>query len=235
MTRDPRASDPRLADPLVAARHALGGVLSTWRDGALVAIRVTEVEAYRGADDPAAHTFRGRTPRNQTMFGPSGHLYVYRHMGLHHCVNLVCSDEGLGHGLLIRAGEVIAGQQVALARRTRTGVCRAPLDLARGPARLTVALGIVHADDAVAWHPGLADADHEFGWQWPQPALDPACIRSGPRIGVPAAGADPDLFGWRFWIADDPTVSGSPALNRAGRRLDEGNSHPEPWMGTGAG
>lgn len=209
----PLGHDSRLSDPLTAARHALGGVISTFREGHLVAVRITEVEAYRGSDDPAAHTFRGRTPRNQTMFGPPGHVYVYRHMGLHHCVNLVCGPEGIGHGLLLRAGEVIEGGETALVRREQRGVCRSPRDLARGPARLTVALGIVHDDDGLAWHAGRADAHHEIGWQWPAVTAAESAVGTGPRIGVPAAGADRP---WRFWLAGDPTVSGSRAQNRIG-------------------
>ncbi|MGJ6979673.1 DNA-3-methyladenine glycosylase [Aestuariimicrobium soli] len=208
---DARLVDARLADPVTAARHVLGGVLSTFRDGRLVAVRITEVEAYRGSDDPAAHTYRGETARNRTMFGPAGHLYVYRHLGLHHCVNLVCGPAGVGHGLLLRAGQVVAGDDVAWDRRLATGVCRSPRDLARGPARLTVALAIVHADDGVAWHPGPADDAHPFGWQWPARPADDRAIASGPRIGVPAAGAD---LPWRFWLRDDECVSGTSAQNQ---------------------
>lgn len=218
-------TDPRLADPITAALHALGGVISTWRDGARVSVRVTEVEAYRGADDPAAHTFRGESTRNRTMFGPPGHFYVYRHLGLHHCVNLVCSPAGVGHGLLIRAGEVIEGAEVALDRRLRSGVCRRPVDLARGPARLAVALGITHSDDGVAWREGLAIPEHPFAWQWPAEPAAADEIFVGPRIGVPAAGAE---HPWRFWLAGDPTVSGASRLNRAPAAQILGGARPSP-------
>ncbi|MFC7643072.1 DNA-3-methyladenine glycosylase [Streptosporangium lutulentum] len=109
-----------------------------------VAVRLTEVEAYGlPGEDPASHTYRGRTPRNAVMFGPPGHLYVYFTYGMHFCANLACLPEGIGSGVLLRAGEVISGVEVALARRT-AGVSRTVTerDLARGPARLTVALGL---------------------------------------------------------------------------------------------
>lgn len=114
-----------------------------------VALRITEIEAYVGAQDPGSHAFRGLTARNATMFGAPGHLYVYRHMGLHSCMNIVADAEGIGTGCLIRAGEVVGGSDLAFARRRAAGVCRSERDLARGPGRATVACGVTFADDGM--------------------------------------------------------------------------------------
>ncbi|GAA0933377.1 DNA-3-methyladenine glycosylase [Nonomuraea longicatena] len=168
-----------------------------------VAVRLTEVEAYGGpGEDPAAHTYRGKTPRNAVMFGPPGHVYVYFTYGMHYCANLVCLPEGHGSAVLLRAGEVVEG--VELARSRRNGPARKPVadrDLARGPARLAVALGL-HRE-----HNGL-DAVRELSGPAALAVLDgsppdPALIRSGPRTGISAAKQTP----WRFWIDGDPTVS----------------------------
>jgi DNA-3-methyladenine glycosylase len=167
-----------------------------------VAVRLSEVEAYGGpGQDPASHTYRGRTARNSVMFGEPGHLYVYFTYGMHFCANLVCLPVGVGSAVLLRAGEVIAGADVALSRRlpaageSTRGIPHR--DLARGPARLTVALGLVREHNGVdCCAPGPLRV-HEG-----RPA-DPSLIRSGPRTGV-ANGADTL---WRFWIDGDPTVS----------------------------
>ncbi|MGV9328637.1 DNA-3-methyladenine glycosylase [Streptosporangium sandarakinum] len=164
-----------------------------------VSVRITEVEAYGvPGEDPASHTYRGRTARNAVMFGPPGHLYVYFTYGMHFCANLVCLPEGIGSGVLLRAGEVVAGAEVAVARRTAgTGRAVAPHDLARGPARLAVALGFTREHDGVdACPPGPVNVL----------AGDPPAagtVRSGPRTGVSAAKDIP----WRFWIDGERTVS----------------------------
>ena len=116
------------------APELLGSVL---RHGE-VAVRLTEVEAYDGAHDPASHAFRGRTPRNAIMFGPPGHLYVYFSYGMHWAANIICGPDGHASGVLLRSGEVVDGVEVARSRRGRA----IDRDLARGPGRLTQALGI---------------------------------------------------------------------------------------------
>ena len=101
-----------------------------------VAVRLTEVEAYDGPTDPASHAHRGRTARNAIMFGPPGHLYVYFSYGMHWAANVICGPEGHAAGVLLRAGEVVDGIEVARTRRGRAS----DRDLARGPGRLCAAL-----------------------------------------------------------------------------------------------
>ncbi|MEU8269958.1 DNA-3-methyladenine glycosylase [Sphaerisporangium sp. NPDC049002] len=173
-----------------------------------VAVRLTEVEAYGPpGEDPASHTYRGRTPRNSVMFGPPGHLYVYFTYGMHFCANLVCLPEGQGSGVLLRAGEVIEGVEVARTRRHRPSTAAAltgrgrtipERELARGPARLAVALGVGREHNGLDCCSGSAELEILEG----DPA-DPASVRSGPRTGVSTAADTP----WRFWIDGDPTVS----------------------------
>lgn len=197
-------------EALEVAPDLLGAVLVHRTAGGTVSLRITEVEAYDGANDPGSHAFRGRTARNATMFGQPGHLYVYRHLGLHYCVNIVCAPAGRAAAVLLRAGEVVAGSDVALARRRAAGVCRSAHDLARGPARLTVALGISLADDGADL---LAPAD-SGAFSLLRSATDdvktqtnPTRISSGPRVGVAGEGGRADLYPWRFWLTDHPTVS----------------------------
>ncbi|MFC7375220.1 DNA-3-methyladenine glycosylase [Brachybacterium sp. GCM10030267] len=187
------------------------------------ALRITEVEAYVGAEDPGSHAFRGRTARNATMFGPPGHLYVYRHMGLHSCMNVVADAEGTGTGCLIRAGQVVDGVEEAYRRRRATGVCRSDRDLARGPGRATVACGITFADDGLdLCDPGSgvhllgrvdpadrADGEHPGE----EPFMPHPRLAAGPRIGLREEASDPGLYPWRYRIAGDPTVSGPGRLN----------------------
>lgn len=188
------------AHALEVAPTLLGAILTSTLGGARVRVRITEVEAYEGAHDPASHAYRGRTARNAVMFGPPGGVYVYRHMGLHYCMNLTCGPEGTATAVLIRAGEVIDGEEVAWRRRNGAGVCRTPRDLARGPARLTVALAVT------GQHNGI-DIFAGEGLSLEAPRVRPP-LRSGPRIGVRGIGADPDRFPWRLWIDGDDFVSG---------------------------
>lgn len=157
-----------------------------------VALRITEVEAYAGEGDPGSHSYRGRTARNATMFGPAGHLYCYFTYGMHVCSNVVTGLEGQGSGVLVRAGEVVDGLE--LARRRRPGA--SDRDLARGPARLTRALGIALELDGT----DLIAGPVRLRLGSPAPT---SAIASGPRVGLRLAAETP----WRFWLRDDPTVS----------------------------
>lgn len=177
---------------LEVAPALLGAVLVARSAQGEVAVRLTEVEAYRGADDPGSHAFRGRTPRTGVMFGPPGHAYVYFSYGLHWCLNLVCQAEGDAAAVLLRAGAVVEGLELARARRPAARVDR---DLARGPARLCAALGVDGARDG---------ADVTIGDLHVLPGAAPAAVRTGPRVGVAGAGAPTP---WRFWSADEPSVS----------------------------
>ena len=168
----------------------LGGLLTV--DG--VSLRITEVEAYLGTSDPGSHAFRGPTPRAAIMFGPPGRLYTYFSYGMHVCANIVCSPEGEASAVLLRAGEIVDGIETARMRRTTS---RADIDLARGPARLTVALGITLAD-------GGTDVEH--GRVRLEVPSIPSPFEQGPRTGVSGAGGGAD-YPWRFWIPGDPTVS----------------------------
>jgi len=158
-------------------------------------VRLTEVEAYLGTgDDPGSHAHRGRTPRTGVMFGPPGHLYVYLSYGLHFCANIVCSPEGTASAVLLRAGEVIEGLELARSRRL---AARTDAGLARGPANLTQALGILLTDDGAA----LEGGDFTL-----EPAAASVPFVTGPRVGVSGV-AGTDAFPYRFWIPGDPTVS----------------------------
>jgi DNA-3-methyladenine glycosylase len=157
-------------------------------------LRITEVEAYAGERDAASHAFRGRTPRNAVMFGPAGHLYVYFTYGMHFCINVVCGNEGESAAVLIRAGEIVEGADLARSRRPAGTRDR---DLARGPARLTQALGLGRADNGTDLCGGGSLTVCEGI------PVGAKRIRTGPRTGISVAAETP----WRFWIDGDPTVS----------------------------
>ncbi|WP_277212868.1 DNA-3-methyladenine glycosylase [Isoptericola croceus] len=184
------------------ARDLLGAYLVRRHPDGDVVVRLTEVEAYGGTDDPASHAFRGPTARNRSMFGRPGRLYVYRHLGLHHCVNLVCGSVGDAGAVLLRAGEVVEGRELARRRREAAGVCDSDRQIARGPARLAVALAIDLDDDSA----DTTESGGDVAVQLPVDPL-PRTIATGPRVGVGGDGADPARFGWRSWLVDEPTVS----------------------------
>ena len=163
-----------------------------------IELRLTEVEAYAGTTDPGSHAYRGRTPRNEVMFGPPGHVYVYFTYGMWHCMNLVCGPDGTASAVLLRAGGSSPAPQLA---RTRRPTSRRDTDLAQGPARLATALGIdrtLNGADACPAGDGGA-----FRMLSGTPPL-PDAVRNGPRTGVGGEGA---VHPWRFWIDGDPTVS----------------------------
>jgi DNA-3-methyladenine glycosylase len=184
--RDSRVVAPELLNKLLVRGARVG--------------RIDEVEAYCGAEDPASHAYRGPRPRNATMFGPPGHLYVYFTYGMHHCCNVVCGAEGEGSAVLLRALEVVGGLEEM--REAYPGL-RRDGDLCRGPARLCRALAIdrnLDGADLVTGDRGVAVADDGT----PPPARPGV----GRRIGISAGVELP----WRF------TVPGSPALSAGGGR-----------------
>jgi DNA-3-methyladenine glycosylase len=174
-------------------------------------LRITEVEAYHGQGtgelaDPGSHARMGRTNRNATMWGEPGHLYVYLSHGIHSCVNVVCGPEGQGDGVLLRAGEVVFGEEAAARRRGAALPLgsTARRDLARGPGRLGQAVGLRHP-----LHDGIDAVTGEEcrGARAELWVGDPlAEVATGPRVGV-AGIAGTDAFPWRFWIPGDRTVS----------------------------
>jgi DNA-3-methyladenine glycosylase len=201
-------------DSLEVAPALLGAVISVAGSQGRVAIRLTEVEAYRGEEDPGSHAFRGRTARNASMFEAGGCIYVYFTYGMHHCLNIVSGPAGVSRAVLLRAGEVVNGTELA---RERRPAARTDRDLARGPARLCSALGLDRSDDGAL----LGGPGSRISLTLPEPrrAPDPARIRSGPRTGVAGPGGDGKAFPWRFWLDGDPTVSPyRPAAAGRGRR-----------------
>ena len=186
-------ADELLGRPETVAPALLGCWLVTDRPGGTTAVRLTEVEAYSGAgDDPAAHSHRGPTPRSAVMFGPPGHLYVYFSYGMHWCANVVVGRDGEGSAVLLRAGEVVLGEELARSRRPASSV----RDLARGPARLTGALGIGPDDrDALLLDPASSVRLHR--------GTPPAGVTAGPRVGITHAAGLP----WRFTETGSATVS----------------------------
>jgi len=222
VTLIPRDFFARLSVPV--APDLLGCVLEHQTEAGLVAVELTEVEAYAGASDPASHAYRGKTARNAVMFGPPGHAYVYFTYGMHFCVNLVCLGNGSASAVLLRAGRIIEGEELARARRTGEvrgdgsagekergdGSAREKesrvipfRDLARGPARLCQALDIDRSLDGA----DVCVPESPLRMRWPEPSTTARSadrkVLSGPRVGISAAAEVP----WRFWVEGEPTVS----------------------------
>jgi DNA-3-methyladenine glycosylase len=192
-------------DVLTAAPDLLGRVLVDTASG--VAVRLTEVEAYAGPLDPASHAYR-RTARSEVMYGPPGRLYVYFIYGMHWCANVVTGAVGTASAVLLRAGEVVGGSDVARSRRPGA---RRDAELARGPAGLSTVLGLTgDATGSDLLAPGR---------RWELRAGDGATVvvESGPRVGVSAAAELP----WRFHEQGNVSVS---AFRPGGRRRAGGPS-----------
>ncbi|MDF2145887.1 DNA-3-methyladenine glycosylase [Knoellia sp. p5-6-4] len=164
-----------------------------------VTVRLTEVEAYAGEQDPGSHAFRGPTPRTEVMFGRAGHLYVYFTYGMHWCANVVTGTEGEASAVLLRAGEVVDGHAVAAVRRA--GI--AQRDWARGPARLASTLGLRGEQTGL----DACDPDRPVAFHAPPEHVPASRIRTGPRVGVAGNGGDAERYPWRFWLDGEPTVS----------------------------
>ncbi|MFJ8930660.1 MULTISPECIES: DNA-3-methyladenine glycosylase [unclassified Streptomyces] len=182
---------------LDVAPDLLGRTLVRSTPDGPIELRLTEVEAYDGANDPGSHAYRGRTARNSVMFGRPGHVYVYFTYGMWHCMNLVCGEEGRASAVLLRAGEIVEGAELARKRRLSA---RNDKELAKGPARMATALGVdrsLDGTDACA----RTDSPLSVLHGTPVPADQ---VRNGPRTGVSGEGG---VHPWRFWVANDPTVS----------------------------
>ena len=192
---------------LQVAPRLVGALIRSDLDGAAVTIRVTEVEAYEGSDDPASHAFRGRTPRTAVMFGPAGHLYCYFTYGMHWCANVVCGGDGSAGAVLLRAGRVVDGLDAARGRRP---AAQHDTDLARGPARLATCLGLGRDTDGM----DLLDPSSPVRILH-LPGRRRSGIEAGPRVGITRAVERP----WRFWLAGDPSVSTfRPGARKGARR-----------------
>ena len=181
---------PFFARPtLDVARDLVGCALVLKQGKELLAVRLVEVEAYLGSDDPASHAFRGRTGRNAQMFETPGRLYVYFTYGMHFCMNVVTERRGVPGAVLLRAGEVLAGEPAMAKRRGRSGH-----ELCNGPAKLCQAFGIERSfdgQDLVRGRLGL----------WP--LTPPDSLASSPRVGI-RQGRD---LPFRFFDPDSSWVS----------------------------
>ena len=196
-------------EPIEVAADLIGCLLVSPVAGAPrdpITVRVTEVEAYHGEQDPASHAYRGPTPRTAVMFGPPGFLYVYFVYGMHWCANIVTGVDGEASAVLLRAGAVTGNLPAARdRRRSPRGSVPRDVDLAKGPARLAGTLGLTGADSGA----DLCRAGAPFRVCPGDGA--PIQVQTGPRVGVAAAGEIP----WRFFDPTSPTVS---AYRAGGRR-----------------
>lgn len=176
-------------EPERAAPKLLGSHLVSDIAGKQVRLRITEVEAYKGSDDPASHAYRGRTERNDSMFRAPGTLYVYRSYGIHNCANTAAGPEGVGWGILMRGGEVVDGEGVVRIRRGRRD------NLTNGPGKLCQALGIDLSHDGT----NLLDPASDIRLE-PGPLTE--YVMATPRVGISRARDR----AWRFVTATQVSV-----------------------------
>jgi DNA-3-methyladenine glycosylase len=170
-----------LPSPEVVARALLGKLITHHRDGERLTGRITEIEAYMGVDDPASHTFGGKTTRNAVLFGPPGFAYVYFIYGMYDCLNFSCRPDGEPGGVLIRALEPIAGLDTMASLRHLAPPAKPKL-LTSGPGRLCQALGITRANSN-----GLDVTRRDSPLQVLDDGFRPASILATPRIGISKA------------------------------------------------
>ncbi|MEV6579269.1 DNA-3-methyladenine glycosylase [Streptomyces sp. NPDC051582] len=182
---------------LTVAPDILGRILVRRTPEGPMELRITEVEAYEGEADPGSHAYRGRTRRNASMFGPPGHAYVYFIYGMWFSLNLVCGPPGHASGVLLRAGEITVGADLARKRRVSA---RNDRELAKGPARLATALAVDRALDGT----DLCDGPDSPLALLTGTTTSADLVSNGPRTGVGGAGAG---HPYRYWITRDPTVS----------------------------
>lgn len=178
-------------DPLIVAPELLNKILLC-HDGR--AGRIVEVEAYRGADDPAAHSYRGETPRTEVMFGASGHMYVYFTYGMHWCANAVCGPRGVGNAVLIRALQPIARLDLMYAARP---LAKNDRQLCNGPACLTQAMSITKLQNGIDLVTGDTYVVAEDGTLPPEQPVQTT------RVGITKAADYP----WRWYVGDNIYVS----------------------------
>jgi DNA-3-methyladenine glycosylase len=186
------AYDWLTADSLSVAPQLLGWALVSHADGITTAGRIVELEAYHGAQDPASHAYRGRTPRTAPMFEAGGAIYVYLSYGIHTCMNIVTGPAGEGQAVLLRALEPTLGLDTMYQRR---GTHEAR-QLTSGPGRLTQALGI-------SLQLSGARLGGVLELRPPAAPLPPEAIAAGPRIGISSAKEQP----WRFYVRGNPYLS----------------------------
>jgi DNA-3-methyladenine glycosylase len=166
--------------------------------GARLAARIVEVEAYRGADDPGSHSFRRQTPRNATMFGPPGHLYVYFSYGNHWCMNVVAGPGAQPHAVLLRSAAPLAGVDTM---RDRRAAAKRDRDLCSGPGRLGQAFGVDRAHDGL----DLVRGEIRIVDDGVAPPTDPGISR---RIGLGEGKGE--ALPYRFYVKGDENVSAQP-------------------------
>lgn len=176
---------------LEVAPRLLGCILERELDGATVRVRIVETEAYDQAD-VASHSYRGRTPRTDVMFGPAGYLYVYFTYGMHYCCNVVVGEKGHGTAVLIRAVEPLEGEDILTQHRAGK---RGP-DLTNGPAKLCQAMAI---NKVLNGH----DLTRSPLKLIPMPPLSKRAVTQTTRIGI-SQGKD---LPWRFYETGNPYVS----------------------------
>jgi DNA-3-methyladenine glycosylase len=161
----------------------LGSTIATGEGADRVAVVLTEVEAYDGANDPASHAFRGQTRRNTPMFGEPGTLYVYRSYGIHWCMNVVTGQTGQASAVLLRGGSLLDGSDLAIERRRRAD------HLVDGPGKLCQALGVTGDLSGSTIDKGVSLT---LGAALPSDAIE-----ASPRIGISKAKNRK----WRFVMA----------------------------------